>query len=177
MLVSGGTVNTSASNVLGGQLAISGGTLNAGATFTAGDLDMSGGTLNAGATFTAAGFDMSGGTLGGTGTATITGAGTWTNGTMTGTGATTFIGPLALSGNGIRDITTRSVNFAGTTTWTNIANGNGGQFRTGSGASLNNSGTWLDQTTLDTSISNAFGGAASFNNTGTYTKRDRKSVV
>src|SRR5207302_7992700 len=138
VLFSSGVVNISG-NAFGGQLAISGGTLNAGGTFTASGFDMSGGTLNAGGTFTATGFNMSGGTLGGTGTAIITGAGTWTNGAMTGTGATTFNGPLALSGNGLRDITTRSVNFAGTTTWTNTDFGNAGRFRTGSGASLNNS--------------------------------------
>src|SRR5207302_8419983 len=99
-------------------------------------------------------FDMSGGgTLGGPGTAIISGAGTWTNDIINGDGTTTVNGTPAITATGIRDSTTRSVNFAGTTTWTNTANGNGGQFRTGSAASLNNSGTWLDQTTLDTSIS------------------------
>src|SRR5207302_2958067 len=129
-----------------------------------GQLAMSGGTFNAGCIFIASGFNLHGGISRDRSTDIITGAVTWTNGTMTGAGVTTFNGPLALSGNGLRDITTRSVNFAGTTTWTNTANGNAGQFRTGSGASLNNSGTWLDQTTLDTSINNNLGGAASFNN-------------
>ena len=153
MLVSGGIVNSSGVNAFGGQLAISGGTMNANGTFSA------------------AGFDMTGGIVAGTGALTISGAGSWTNGGMSGTGSTTFNGAMALSGNGLRDITGRAVNFAGTTTWTTAAGGNLGQIRTGSGAVLTNSGNFLDQTAFDTSINANLGGApSSFVNNGAYTK-------
>jgi hypothetical protein len=87
------------------------------------------------------------------------------------TGSTRFEGALALSGNGYRDVSQRSVNFAGTTTWTNASGGNVGRFRTGSGAVLTNSGSFLDQTVADTNLANELGGAMSrFDNTGSYTK-------
>jgi hypothetical protein len=84
---------------------------------------------------------------------------------MSGTGSTTFNGALALSGAGTRQVTQRTVNLAGTTTWS------AGNFNTGSGAVFNNTGTLLDQNTAAAALSFNLGGAAStFNNTGTYTK-------
>ena len=55
--------------------------------------------------------------------------------------STTLGGTLALSGNGSRAVVSRTVNFSGTTTWTNTT-GNGGLVQTGSGATLANSGSF-----------------------------------
>jgi hypothetical protein len=156
LLVSGGTVEANGVNAFGGQLAVSGGQINTNGSFSA------------------AGFDMTGGTVGGTGALTISGPSSWTgfNGQMAGTGSTTFNGALALSGDGYRVITERTVNFANTTTWTNVAgSGYNGLIYTGSGATLNNSSSFRDDTSVDTSINNGYGGAQStFINSGSYTK-------
>ena len=90
---------------------------------------------------------------------------------MSGTGSTVFNGALQLSGNGLRDITARSVTFAGTTTWTNFARGNAGRFGAGSGAALVNAGLFLDQTSFNSSVNYELGGPApTFVNAGTFTK-------
>jgi hypothetical protein len=177
--VSGGTYNitglTAGSGT--GQLLVSGGVLNTtGNNSFAGTLGISAGTLVAGGVFNVAGLNFSGGVLDGTGAVTINGPSVWTGGQLASTtpgGSTTFNGALALSGNGVHDITSRTVNFAGTTTWDNAPGGSSqGVIRTGSAATLNNSGTWLDQNSASPAqIGNVFGGAQStFNNTGNYIK-------
>ncbi len=161
LLVNGGTVNTTGANAFSGQLAITSGTLNVPGSFTP------------------ATFAMSGGTLAGAGTLTVAGASSWGDGTMSGTGSTTFNGPLALTGstyNGntgssSRTISGRTVNFAGTTTWTGTNTANAfAAINANAGAVLNNTGTWLDQTTGPTFIINQGGAASSFNNSGSYVK-------
>jgi hypothetical protein len=155
LLVSVGSVNATGANSFGGQLTLTGG------TFSVGD----------GGSFNAVAFEQSAGTVAGAGTLNISGAANWTIGTMTGTGSTVFAGPLALAGNGYRDITQRNVVFAGTTTWTNGAGGNTGRFRTGSGATLINTGTFQDQLAFYSTIDNELGGSASsLSNSGTYVK-------
>jgi hypothetical protein len=177
--VSGGTYNISGLTAGSGtgQLLVTGGVLNAnGSNSFAGTVNLSAGSLVAGGTFNAANLNFSGGVLDGPGAVTISGPTVWTGGQMASSapgGNTTFNGAVALSGNGFRDITARTVNFAGTTTWDNTpGGGNAGRFRTGSGATLNNSGTWLDQNSAsNTQFTNDFGGAQStFNNTGSYVK-------
>ena len=157
-----------------GQLQISSGAVNAsGINGFSGELVLNGGALNVAGTFNTSRLAMTSGTLGGTGVLTISGASSWTGGAMSGAGTTTFSGPLALSGNNFRFITGRTVNFAGATTWDNAPGANNtGLIRTGSSATLNNTGTWLDQNSASgTSISNGLGGVQStFNNSGTYTK-------
>ena len=138
-----------------------------------GRLTVSGGSLSPSAASSIGALSFTGGVLGGVGVLTINGPSSWTGngGQMTGTGSTTFNGDLELSGDGVRIVTERTVNMAGTTTWTNSANGNAGLMYTGSGAVLNNSGTFRDDTSVDTSISNGYGGADStFINSGSYTK-------
>jgi hypothetical protein len=170
---SGGThtLNNIALGTGTGRMTVSGGTVNATGTLAfSGTLGASGGTFNANGTATSVGFELLGGTIGGTGSFTSTGAGLWTAGSMTGTGSTTFGGDLALNTNGLKDITNRTLNFNGTTTWTNAA-ASQGRIRTGSSATLNNNGTWLDQNAFANQISQDFGGPAStFVNAGIYTK-------
>jgi hypothetical protein len=91
-----------------------------------GRLTISGGTLAALAASSIGSFAFTGGVLDGTGAVTISGPSVWTGGQMASTtpgGSTTFNGALALSGNGVHDITSRTVNFAGTTTWDNAPGG------------------------------------------------------
>jgi hypothetical protein len=88
-----------------------------------------------------------------------------------GTGSTTFNGALALSGNSDgRVISGATVNFAGTTTWSNSPGGDNafGAINTSGQAVLNNTGTWLDQNSSNpTFITNAL---STFNNSGSYLK-------
>nr|MCU0223957.1 hypothetical protein [Acidobacteriota bacterium] len=105
------------------------------------------------------------GTLGGTGTLTTNGTFNWSGGLMTGAGVTTVNGPFHLSGlvaiNG-----SRTLNNASTANWSS-ANGLG--MRTGSGSVINNTGTW-DAQTDGAAIVNYYGGATTFNNSGTFKK-------
>ena len=153
LLASGGTVDSSGTLVFAGTIGVSGG-----------------GLFNFNGAASAAAFEQSGGTIGGTGSLSIAGASTWSGGSQTDAGSTSFNGPLTLSGGDGRIVTSRTVNFGGTTTWTNPSDSTG-YFYTGSGATLANSGSFLDQNAFDNFILNAYGGADStFVNSGTYTK-------
>ncbi|KPF42524.1 hypothetical protein D621_20710, partial [beta proteobacterium AAP51] len=136
-----------------------------------GALTVSAGTLTFASASSIGTLNLTGGNLAGAGSLVVAGASTWTVGAMSGTGTITFGSTLALSGNGLKDITNgRTVNFNGTTTWTNASAGQG-RIRTGSSATLNNNGTWLDQNALNNSITQDFGGPTStFVNAGVYTK-------
>jgi hypothetical protein len=135
----------------------------------------SGGTLNFNNTggITTGQLTMAAGTLGGSSGVVVNGnTSSWTSGTMTGTGTTTFNGDLTLGGgSSVRDVTGgRTVVFNGSTTWTNAFAG-GGRFRTGDGATLRNNGAWTDSAAFETTMGNDFAGAAStFQNLGSYTK-------
>ncbi|HEX4999117.1 MAG TPA: matrixin family metalloprotease, partial [Terriglobia bacterium] len=123
-------------------------------------------TLSAASEINAA-FTLSGGTLQGTGELTLNGNSTWSGGTFTGAGTTTFNGALAISSGNVHDLTVRTLNLNGTTTWTNDSSGSQGRIRTGSGATINNAGVFQDQISAATAIANELGGAIStFNNTG-----------
>ena len=157
-----------------GTLQVGGSTTNASGTNAfGGTVGITAGTLNVAGSFGARGLSMSGGTLGGAGTISASTASTWVGaGTMTGSGVTNFSGSLDLNGIGnTRTITGRTVNFNGTTTWTNTGafGSNLGQINVSNGATLNNSGTWNDQTNFNTGIF-ASGTASTFNNLGTYSK-------
>ena len=166
------TLGGSLAGVAGARVLTNSGTVtNTNAKNFGGLLEVANGSFISDAAFTAATYLQSAGIMGGAGAFTVSGAATWTAGSMTGAGSTTFAGDLALSGNGLKDITSgRSVNFNGTTTWTNASAGQG-RIRTGSSATLNNNGSWLDQSTFANGISPDFGGPASaFTNAGSYTK-------
>ncbi len=105
------------------------------------------------------------GTLGGTGTLTTVGTLNWTGGLMTAAGTTTVQGPFniggltAISGG-------RTLNNASTANWTS---GSGDGMWTGTGSVINNTGTW-DSQTDNVAIVNHYGGATTFNNSGTFKK-------
>ena len=61
-----------------------------------GTLSLTGGSLSVSSASSIGGFDMAGGTLDGIGAVSVSGASSWTSGTMSGAGSTTFNGPLAL---------------------------------------------------------------------------------
>jgi hypothetical protein len=95
-------------------------TLAAGATFTGtGLIRINGGTLTLNASITASNVDFSSGTLTGSQGLTVTGALTWTSGTMSGTG-TTYVSASAVAsltgGNG-RTLDGRTINNAGSVIW------------------------------------------------------------
>ena len=110
-------------------------------------------------------FTFLAGTLGGTGTLTMNGTFNWSGGLMTGAGVTTVNGPFNLSGL-VAINANRTLNNASTANWTS-ASGLG--IRTGSGSVINNTGTW-DAQTDGAAIINYYGGATTFNNSGTFKK-------
>jgi hypothetical protein len=154
-------------------LAVTAGTLAVANAYSNSSLtNISGGTLTLNGASTADSLTLSSGVFRGTGTVSISGATTWSGGTMTGAGTTQANGGIAISGDTAHDLTGgRVLNVAGNSTWSGNTFASGGSIRTGAGAQINNAGVWQDQNAFDSSISNAFGGAAgTFNNTGTYTK-------
>ncbi|MFN7965043.1 MAG: hypothetical protein U0V87_05075 [Acidobacteriota bacterium] len=107
---------------------------------------------------------QNGGTIAGAGTLVINGPFTWGGGAHTGTGTTTVNSALTVSGGGNHDISSsRTFNTTATTTWSAT-----GGVRIGSGAVVNNTGTWDSQNT--NTMSNPFGGTATFNNSGVFKK-------
>ncbi len=169
--VSGGGNSSAAFNVASAaatmQFAGSAYDLNAGTTFVGPGTALSTGTLNVNtaigipATMT---FTMTGGIVQGTGTLTTAGTLNWSGGTMTGAGTTTANGPFNISGAAVKDLTSsRILNNNLIATWT----GTGG-IRIGTGAVLNNDGTWDAQN--DSAISIQFTGPAAVNNVGTFKK-------
>jgi len=156
-----------ASSVNVPAVTVSGGTVNLAGSLGGGSLTISGGTINVNSVVAAnpTALSLSGGTLGGTGTISISGLTTWTGGAMTGAGTTNTNGGITFSGSLVKDLTaSRTLNTAGTTTLTGI-----GPVRAGSGAVINNSGTWDCQSDIN-AISNPFGGMSAFNNSGTFKK-------
>lgn len=130
-------------------------------------LSMSANTLTLDGASTVSSFGaltQNGGTIAGAGNLVVNGPFTWGGGTQTGTGTTTVNGTLTISGGGNHDLTSsRTFNTTATTTWSST-----GSVRIGSGAIVNNTGTWDSQNT--NTMSNPFGGTATFNNTGTFKK-------
>ncbi len=105
-----------------------------------------------------------GGTIAGAGNLTIGGPFSWGGGAQTGTGTTTVNGTLTITGGGNHDISSsRIFNTNATTNWSST-----GAVRVGSGAIINNAGTWDSQN--NHTMSNPFGGTATFNNSGTFKK-------
>ena len=148
---------------------VSNGTVNFGGTHNVtGTTSVTGGTAaNFNAVATTNNLTLSGGSLSGTGSNTATGLFTWTGGTMAGTGSTNADGDANIAG-GSKWLVSRTVNFAGNTTWT--ASGN---INTGIGAAINNlPGAVFDiQLTNSRGITQNQGGSNTvFNNQGTVKK-------
>ncbi|HKM46001.1 MAG TPA: choice-of-anchor D domain-containing protein [Terriglobales bacterium] len=141
-------------------------TISGAAAFT--DLQVSGGTLTLNGTSTITTLELSGGTLSGTGTQTISGLLTWSGGTESGGGVTNANGGMTISGEPFLD--TRTLNNAGTATWTGAA------FLMLNGSVINNKtgATWNHE--ADTQIQFEGGTAPTFNNAGTFEKTSGTGV-
>jgi hypothetical protein len=134
-----------------------------------GSLLISGGSLSVAATsFIDGSLTMTGGTLSGTGTTTISGDSLLTGGTIGGT--TNFTGALSISGDATKAFAAGTINTSGTTTWggNTTAGGNTIQFYN---ATVNNTGTWLDQNANSAAATAVCCASVfTFNNSGTYQK-------
>ncbi len=117
------------------------------------------------------GLSLDGGALAGTGNLTLSGGSTWTAGAQTGTGTTQFNGNLNISGDNNKFIGgVRVINTAGTTAWGGNTFGSNSAnliLNSGSGGTINNTGTWNDTNAFAAYI----GGGIAFNNGGTYNKQ------
>jgi hypothetical protein len=153
----GGTANVQGAYDVTGTTTVSGATANfTGTVLGVGTaLAVSSGTANfsSGEAIGPTTLALSGGTLTGSDAITVSGLTTWTAGTQSGAGTTTFQGDAALSGTAGKGLNGRGLNTAGTTTWS------GGPINTGTGAVITNSGTW--DLTFDGLMSNGFGGGLS----------------
>jgi hypothetical protein len=144
--------------------------LNAGTTFSGPGTVLlnSSGTLNVNSAVSfpaATTFTFLAGTLAGTGALTANGTFNWSGGLMTGAAPTNLNGPFNLGGlPGING--GRTLNNANTANWTA---GAGQGLWTGTGSIINNTGIW-DAQVDGGAIVNHYGGAATFNNSGTFKK-------
>ncbi|HEX2828325.1 MAG TPA: filamentous hemagglutinin N-terminal domain-containing protein [Burkholderiales bacterium] len=170
VLVTVGTANFNGGtyDVTGGTTVTTGGTanFNAGANVVnVGAVTVSGGTLNlsSGETVSASSLALSSGTLAGSDTINVAGVTNWTGGTMTGPGTTTAAGGLTIGGTPVKNLTAgRTLSNTAAATWT------GGDIATANGSTIDNSGSWTDQTSAG-QIANT-GAPSTFNNSGTYTR-------
>jgi len=158
-----GTTTIDVAMTNSGTLVVGAGTLNlntgvTGSDTGSGTVNVSGGTLNLALASSTGILNLSAGTLTGAGALTVSSAATWTGGAMSGTGSTTFSGGLAISGSATRTVDQRELIVDGSSSW--IGNGS---LSLSNGAVLTNKGSFTDQNTGSTSISN-------FVNDGTYTK-------
>ncbi len=90
----------------------------------------------------------------------------WTSGTMAGTGSTNIgvLSTLSIEGISGKDLPQRTINNEGTTIWS------GGNIQVGGGTVFNNLAGATFEVQTDRNFSAGFGGAATFNNGGTFTK-------
>jgi fibronectin-binding autotransporter adhesin len=114
------------------------------------DTDATMGTLN-----------LTAGTLTGPGDVTVTDAFNWTGGTLSGLGKLIVTGTTTLSGSNSRTLDTRTLQNAGTATWTGTG-----------GVSFANDAVWNNGSgaTLDVQSTGAFSGSGTFYNVGSVTK-------
>ncbi len=120
--VNGGGANSSTFNLSIGTVLLfpADYRLNGGTTFAgAGVVRLTGGTLNIAGNVSAQTFEFQGGTLSGVGTLTTNVAFNWTGGVMNDTGALSIPAGTALNMSGAADkfLQGRTINNAGTTTW------------------------------------------------------------
>jgi hypothetical protein len=125
---------------------------------------VNGATVDFDCAATVAHLTLSGGTLTGVGDLTVTGVLDWGSGTLSGTGHTLSTGALNLSGTGGKTLDTRTVDNAGTATWT------GAGIAVNNGAVINNlpGGTFNAQAAA--SLVSLSGIPGMFHNGGTFRK-------
>jgi len=175
----GGTSSDSAFNIASGAtLEFRNGnhTLNNVTTSGAGTLVIS--TENVGAdafvsinggTHTTA-FVFSGSTLSGS-DHTFQGPVTWSGGTISGAGTTTFANDVTITGANTKTLVGgRTLDLNGITTWSGNTANNNNAIRFWNGATINNSGTFNDANAFASFIEHNVGGPHAFNNLGTYNK-------
>jgi len=102
---------------------------------------------------------------------TFQGIVTWTGGTITGAGTTTFANDITISGANTKAVANaRVLNLEGTTTWTGNTAANNNSIQFTNGATINNHGTFNDANPFASFIEHNVGGPHNFNNFGTYNK-------
>ena len=102
---------------------------------------------------------------------TFQGAVTWTGGTISGAGTTTYANDVTISGANIKAVANaRVLNLNGTTTWTGNTGANNNAIQFTNGATINNRGTFDDANPFASFIEHNVGGPHNFNNLGTYNK-------
>jgi hypothetical protein len=150
-----------------GNTTVNGGTANFRGTLTSvgAVLAVNGGTANFASDYSIATINLNGGVLGGPSNATVTGAFTWTGGTLAGTGSTTVAATatLSISSTSTVGLATRTLNNAGTGTWGSTG-----------GISFSNGATFNNQTGASFTASNdaniSLSGFGTINNAGTFAK-------
>lgn len=124
------------------------------------------------------GLNQGGGTVSGAGNLTVTGSSSWTGGSQSGTGSTTYGDTLAISGPGLKVLVgSRTLNLQGTTTWNGNTASNNNAIRFWNGATINNSGTFNDDNPFDSFIEHNVGGPHAFNNIGTFNKNANTTTL
>ena len=147
------------------------GTFNVQSFSGTGTLSLTGGALGNTLASTLGALNMSAGTLGGTGSIGIAGASSWSGGSMSGAGSTSF-GDLAITGAATKVLVGgRTLNLNGTTTWSGNTGNNNNAIRFWNGATINNNGTFNDANAFNSFIEHNSGGPHAFNNSGTYNKQ------
>ena len=96
---------------------------------------------------------------------------TWTGGSISGVGTTTFANDVSISGPGVKTVFGgRVLNLQGSTTWSGNTAANNGQIQFWNGGTINNNGTFTEANAFDSFIEHVVGGPHAFNNVGTYNK-------
>jgi hypothetical protein len=171
LAVDGGGANSGIVNVAAGQtLDLTSGTfaLNSGSTLSGtGNYSIDGGTMLVNTSVAPVNVNLNSGTLTGPSTLTVSGAFHWNGASsMAGAGGTTTIASGATltiaNGGGDKVLDARTLNIAGTATWSGASN-----WQVNDGATVNNSGTFTINN--DQNINN-FGGTSTIVNTGTWVK-------
>jgi PEP-CTERM motif len=102
---------------------------------------------------------------------TFQGPVTWTGGTISGAGTTTFANDVTISGANTKAVANaRVLNLEGTTTWSGNTAANNNSIQFTNGATINNHGTFNDANPFASFIEHNVGGPHNFNNLGTYNK-------
>ena len=124
------------------------------------------------------GLNQGGGTVSGAGNLTVTGSSSWTGGSQSGTGSTTYSDTLAITGPGLKVLVGgRTLNLQGTTTWNGNTATSNNAIRFWNGATINNSGTFNDDNPFDSFIEHNVGGPHAFNNIGTFNKNANTTTL